>query len=273
MTAFLLLILGLCIGTFGTLIGVGGGFILVPTLLLMYPNQPPQTITAISLSVVFFNALSGTIAYSKLKRIDIRSGFLFSLATVPGSILGAWTVHLISRNMFNFIFAILLLVLAVVLFIQPESSKDDATDIPTKHIIRRIIDADSTEYVYGYHPWLGVGISLIVGFTSSLLGIGGGIIHVPALVHLLNFPVHIATATSNFVLSFTAMSGSMVHLFSGELTPVLSQIFPLSIGAIAGAQIGARLSKRIHGSYIIRLLSIALGLVGFRILLTAFQNC
>lgn len=93
--------LGLAVGAFGTLIGAGGGFILVPILLLMYPDKSPETITSISLAVVFFNALSGSIAYSKMKRIDYKSGLIFATATIPGSVLGALTVSHIPRHLFN----------------------------------------------------------------------------------------------------------------------------------------------------------------------------
>lgn len=269
---FVMLLVGLFIGTFGTLIGAGGGFILVPVLLLIYPNKSPESITAISLAVVFFNALSGSLAYHKLKRIDIRSGILFSFAALPGSLLGAWMVRLISRSIFDSIFGLLLIALSLYLILNSGEPTNESEDIPGNYIIRRITDIDSIHYVYGYHPGLGIFLSFIVGFVSSLLGIGGGIIHVPALINLLNFPVHIATATSHFVLSLMAFSGSIVHLFSGDLLPSINLIAPLSLGAISGAQIGARLSTKIQGTYIIKSLAIALGLVGIRILFLAIQN-
>src|SRR5919106_4850228 len=84
-----LLPLGLLIGALGTLIGAGGGFILVPILLLVYPNEKTELITSISLAVVFFNALSGSSAYARMKRIDYKSCVIFSIATIPGAILGA----------------------------------------------------------------------------------------------------------------------------------------------------------------------------------------
>jgi uncharacterized membrane protein YfcA len=86
---FWLIPLGFVIGAYGTLIGAGGGFVLVPILLLLYPNESPEIITCISLAVVFFNALSGSLAYSRMRRIDYKSGLLFSLATIPGAILGS----------------------------------------------------------------------------------------------------------------------------------------------------------------------------------------
>ena len=71
------------------MIGAGGGFILVPILLLVYPSENTELITSTSLAVVFFNALSGTWAYSRMKRVDYKSGIIFAIATIPGAILGA----------------------------------------------------------------------------------------------------------------------------------------------------------------------------------------
>ena len=86
--AYLWLIpLGFMVGAYGTLIGAGGGFVLVPFLLILYPHETAETITAISLAVVFFNALSGSIAYARMRRIEYRSGLIFSAATIPGAIL------------------------------------------------------------------------------------------------------------------------------------------------------------------------------------------
>jgi len=104
-----------------------------------------------------------------------------------------------------------------------------------------------------------------VGYLSSFLGIGGGIIHVPALVYLLDFPVHIATATSHFVLAIMALTGTLVHIWDGSLKPGVEPTLCLAIGVLLGAPVGAQLSSRLHGPWIIRGLALALGLVGIRI--------
>src|SRR5690349_9856703 len=96
-----LLPLGLAIGAFGTLIGAGGGFILVPILLLVYPDEPTELITSISLAVVFFNASSGSWAYSRMKRVDYKSGVIFAIATIPGAILGAVSTAYVPRGAFD----------------------------------------------------------------------------------------------------------------------------------------------------------------------------
>ena len=76
---------------------------------------------------------------------------------------------------------------------------------PARWTVRELVDADGARYRYAYNPVVGIVLSIFVGFISSLLGVGGGFIHVPALSRLLNFPVHIATATSHFVLAVMAL--------------------------------------------------------------------
>jgi uncharacterized membrane protein YfcA len=233
------------------LIGAGGGFLLVPILLLLHPNTPPDVVTGISLAVVFFNAASGSIAYGRMGRINYKAGIIFAAAAVPGSVLGVYLTSLIPRLVFDGIFGLLMIVVAAYLMIT--SGKD------------------RTEECEGaYNIWLGVGISVGVGFLSSLLGIGGGIIHVPALTHALNFPVHTATATSHFVLAITALVATAIHIANGTLNGQFETILWISIGAIAGAQAGAKLSNRVQGSWILRGLAAGLGLIGIRVLLSLF---
>src|SRR5256885_13908978 len=104
MTPYLWFPIGILIGAFGTLIGAGGGFILTPLLLLVYPDENPEIITSISLAVVFFNAFSGSVAYARMQRIDYRSGVLFALATIPGALIGALTTTHLPRRALLLVF-------------------------------------------------------------------------------------------------------------------------------------------------------------------------
>ncbi|HEY3251598.1 MAG TPA: sulfite exporter TauE/SafE family protein [Ignavibacteria bacterium] len=260
------IVLGFIFGTFGTLVGAGGGFILMPVLLLLFPDVNPEVLTSISLAVVFFNASSGSIAYSRMKKIDYKSGLIFAAAAVPGAVLGSLSIKFINRDVFNVIFGLLLIAVSVYLFFKPQRTvtKIKAND---KLHERKVIDSDNIEYVYSFNGKIGVLLSAAIGYVSSLLGIGGGIIHVPAMVNILNFPVHIATATSHFVLAIIALAGTVARIFEGSFTKEsIIQVLFLSAGVIAGAQLGARLSKRIHGKWILKGLAIALCFVGIRIL-------
>ena len=268
----LLIILGFAVGTLGTLIGAGGGFILVPLLIIMQPAFTPETITAISMAIVACNAISGSVAYVSSKRVDFKAGLIFALFTIPGSILGVLTTRYISREIFDIIFGIVLLGLAIFLFLKGgEEKKNDPK--PVKHkkswIHQRLTDKWNEVYDYSYDIRKGSLLSLFVGYFSPLLGIGGGIIHVPAMAEWLNFPVHIATATSHFILAIMATVSVIVHIYNGNYNDplIFKMVLWLGIGVILGAQMGAFLSRKMNGKFIIKALAVSLGLVGIRILM------
>ena len=239
-----LLPVGVILGTFGTLIGAGGGFLLVPLLILLYPAERAETITSISLAVVFFNALSGSWAYARMKRIDYASGLLFASATIPGAVIGAFTTAYIPRRTFDSVFGVLLIGVALALLATSSVRPTGRGRGDAGRMVRTLTEADGSRHTFSYNPAVGIGLSLVVGFVSSLLGIGGGIIHVPALVYLLGFPPHIATATSHFILVFMALAGTTVHVATGALTGTALPTALLSAGVLAGAQVGARLSRQ-----------------------------
>jgi uncharacterized protein len=258
--------LGFGTGLYGTLIGAGGGFVLMPVLLLLFPKANPEQLTSVSLAVVFFNALGGSEAYAMMRRIDYRSGLMFAAATIPGAILGALNTSDVPRRLFDAIFGILLVAGAAFLFLR------GGEDVRKMHhyrfqISRHLVEANGQTFDYSFNPLVGIGLSFIVGYVSSFLGIGGGIIHVPAMTYLLNFPVHVATATSHFVLAIMAFTGTMTHVVTGTLPHSANLTLSLAIGALLGAPVGAYLSNRIQGDWIIRGLALALVVVGLRILI------
>jgi uncharacterized protein len=267
----LLILIGFVIGTFGTLIGAGGGFILVPLLILNDKTMSPQIITAISIAVVAANAISGSFAYAKSGRVDFKAGILFALCTIPGSIGGVFLTKFIPIHTFNIVFGFLLIIVGVYLFIRSqkkESSKPMLNDSPNLKT-HTITDKSGHVFSYRYNQNYGIIISVIVGFLSPLLGIGGGIIHVPALVQWLQFPVYIATATSHFILAIMSTVSVIVHILQGSYQDahVLKIVLGLCLGVIPGAQLGAYISHRLQTSVIIKILAVCLAIVGLRILL------
>ena len=261
---------GFALGTLGTFMGIGGGFLLVPMLAVAFPRLDAPTITSISLAVVFFNAGSGSLAYSRQRRIDYVSAAWFSIAAVPGAMVGAWTTYLLPQRLFLALFGGLMAVASLYLLVHPEA--DDgapATAVP-RGTTRRLIDAEGVTYEYSYSGKLGMGLSAVVGYVSSLLGIGGGVIHVPLLTRVLSFPVHVATATSHLVLAITALTATVVHAASGSFHGDALRIpLLLSLGVVPGAQLGARLAARATGAWIVRSLAVALAAVAIRVLYQA----
>jgi uncharacterized membrane protein YfcA len=266
-----LLPVGVLLGAFGTLIGAGGGFLLVPLLLLLYPQENPEVVTSISLAVVFFNAASGSWAYARMRRIDYRAALFFSLAAVPGAVLGALSTSFIPRRLFDGILGVVMLAVAVYLLVRPRGeghSADLAAAEPGDLTGERAAGPPAHRRRTG----LGMLLSVMVGYVSSLLGIGGGIVHVPLLARVLRFPVHVATATSHMILAVMALAGTVVHIATGTFTHGYRRTVALAIGVIVGAQLGAYVSNRIHGRWIIRSLAVALVFVGVRILVLALAG-
>ena len=261
----LLTIIGFAVGCYGTLIGAGGGFVLVPVLLLLYPRETPEQLTAVSLAAVFANAASGTVAYLRARRVDLRTAGLFSLATLPGAVAGALVVRLLSRGSFDVLFGAVLTLLSVALLLNPDQRLNLDRVFPAAER-RDFSDAGGETYSYSFNLWLGLAASVVVGFLSSLLGIGGGIIHVPFMAQVLGFPVHVATATSHAVLAVMAGAGTITHLVQGAFNGTGWRTPFLAVGIVAGAQVGARLSNRVKSIWLLRLLAMALLVVGLRLL-------
>ena len=192
-----LLTIGVAIGTLGTLIGAGGGWVVVPLSVFAMGFSPQQAVGT-SPVIVFLNAFSGSIAYIM--------GVAFALATIPGALLGATLVQYFSVRWFTLVFAMFLLLLAIILYRgNPLVMGVEAAHVHDHQSFRSPI------------LLVGSGLSFFVGIISSLFGIGGGIIHVPFLIVALGLPVHVATATSHFVLAVTSLAGSLVFLRHSQI--------------------------------------------------------
>ena len=250
-----LLGIGFGVGAFGTLVGAGGGFILTPVLLVLYPKDSPQTLTAISSRSSSTPPPARSPIYAS-GRTDYRSGLAFALATLPGAVAGALVVQSVSRTPFDAVVAAVLGLIGLWVL----AGESLPLPPPQRSRERRLVDARGT--VYSYRVALGRGIvfSATVGFVSSFLGIGGGVVHVPVFVSLLGFPTHVATATSHFVLAIMSGTASVTHALSGSFHhgDGVRRAAALSVGVVAGAQLGAQVSLRVRGRVIELLLAGAL---------------
>lgn len=256
LTTVILFASGLGIGALGTLIGAGGGWMIVPLLLLGFQFTPQQAVGT-SLAVVFLNALSGSVAYMLQHRVLYAMGVAFAAATIPGALLGAWLVQSLGSTWFSVLFGGFLMVIAVFLH-------------RGEHLLfsrggRGGVSPQELQSFRSPVMRLGILVSFLVGILSSLFGVGGGIIHVPFLIVVLGVPVHTATATSHFILAITSLTGSLMFLRQGQIH--LTAAASMGLGVLIGAQGGALLSTRMRGAPIRRLLAAALALFALRLIL------
>ena len=218
-------------------------------IFLLILHYPPEEAVGTALAIIFLNALSGTAAYIRQKKVYYEAGIRFSLATLPGAVLGSYLSQYFTHRSFSISFGILLILIALFLYTRPKETAEQTCE------------ADPS----GYNRFTGTWISALIGFLASVFGIGGGIIHVPAMICLLGFPVHTATATSHFILTFSTLFGVISHFLLGNvlITPALV----IGGGAVIGAQIGAHLAPKVKSHAIFLLLCAALFLVGLRMIL------
>lgn len=248
-----LFVVGIGVGTFGTLIGIGGGLIMIPLFTFALTpsifHSAPE-IVGTSLFGVFLNALSGTYAYVKQHRVYFKAAIPFAIATLPGAILGSLVSDYFTGPTFSLSYGIFILIISAIMYWNSSNKKAIATNFDETLFIAR--------------KKLGIILSMFVGFISSIFGIGGGIIHVPVMIYALAFPPHLATATSHFVLAVSSFMGVTSHIFLNHIVwiPALA----VGFGAVIGAQIGARLSKKTKPRSIILLLCISLFLLGIRMI-------
>jgi uncharacterized membrane protein YfcA len=266
----LLIPLGFVAAAYGTLVGAGGGFIMVPALLLIFPDESQQSITAVSLAVVLASSISGSIAYGRRRLIDYPTGLTFASAAVPASFLGAYVVRYLPRSWFDVAFGALLIGLAAFMALSARRQPTVREPLPPGPGIRvRTMRPESgVVYRYAYPVRLGVAINGVIGFISSLFGVGGGVMQVPMMVTVLRFPAEIAVATSAFMLVFMAAAGTSLHVIDGAFAgEELARAALLAAGAVPGAQAGALLARRLTTPRLARLLVVALVFIGGRLLL------
>ena len=144
-------------------------------------------------------------------------------------------------------------------------SSTSRSNVGTGPIERRLVDAYGTRHVWSFNLVKGMAGSFAVGIVSSLFGIGGGPVQVPLLIFALNYPAHVATATSHAILALTALGATVLHAYQGDYAHDATLTLWAAGGAMLGAPLGARLSVRVPGAILVRILGAMLAFIAFRL--------
>lgn len=263
--------IGAVSAVFGSIVGLGGGIVIVPSLVLLGPalfgeTIPSQHAVGTSLAVLIFTALSATWTYKKQGKVDFRTGWLLFATSGPAAMVGAAVTDLIPQGPFQLAFGAFMLAMFG-LMLAREYMK------PLKiqwSIQRTFTDGSGQTYTYGYNLTLALMIGAAVGIASGLFGIGGGSLFVPLMVLLFRFPPHVATATSMFVILLSSVLGSGVHLWNGNIDWLL--FLALAPGAIVGGRIGAIVASRLTGKQLMWLLRVTLLLVAIYLIIKGIRE-
>lgn len=257
-TTFVYLLLGgFVAGTFGALLGLGGGVLLIPFLFLVLGVPMHQ---AIATSIVAVIATSSAGAAINLQRriVNMRLGMMLEIGTVCGAILGGITANYLSAGILAKLFASLLLLVAI-LMIQRANQQNSGKVIYKNGPLAGsfIDDASGKTIVYTVKKIPAIlGISFVAGNVSGLLGVGGGIFKVPAMHILGGIPMKAATATSNFMIGVTAAASAFIYFAHGHLNPFVASA--AALGVLAGSMTGIYISRKIHSGVLTWLFALVL---------------
>ena len=240
--------LGFVAGVLGSIIGLGGGIIVVPVLTFF--GFSPTLSASSSLFAAFSNASASTISYARQKRIDYSIGLKLGLICIPGTILGAIISSDISPSQFKILFAAILVISGIYIFLKRKiTSSKKNTSTPLMLLV--------------------ITASFFAGIISSLFGIGGGIVFVPLMVIALSVSMRQAAPTSQFILLFASFSGLVVHSFLGHAEFDLALF--LAIGAFVGGLVGARLSIGIEEKWLKTLVFVVMIIAAIKMALDSIE--
>jgi len=242
--------LGFAAGILGSMIGLGGGIIVVPVLTFL--GFPPTLAASNSLFAAFSNAVASTFSYSRQKRIEYSLGLKLGLLSIPGTVLGAYVSSDVAPAIFKVLFGLVLVSSVVYIFLRKKIETKEKT-LSKQMIV------------------FAIGASFFAGIISSFFGIGGGTVFVPLMVVGMGMTMKKAAPTSQFILLFASLSGITVHSILGH--PDFMQAGLLAIGAFIGGLVGARLSLDIKERYLQFLVSSIIILAAFKLFIdSASEN-
>jgi uncharacterized membrane protein YfcA len=270
--ALLVFVLGLAVGVPSSMVGLGGGIMIVPALIILF-QVPAQNAIAISLVAILGTTVSSTIGYIRHKQVDYKLGLLYDILDVPGIVLGAYLTTLLPENILVGICGAFILFITIIL-IRNKRKPESPISIPgesgtrdwirNREWIRNGIDHKGRAITYALgNPLLALASSFVGGIITGLAGLGGGITDVSTMI-LLGIPTHIAVASSEFAMAITNGVGVVAHGLLNNL--LLEYAIPITMGTVIGAQLGCALAKRVKGKTIRNILAIIAVLSALRLI-------
>ena len=255
---------GAMAGVFGSLLGLGGGILIVPLLTLGF-GRPLREAVAVSLVSVIVTSSASAGVYLQRHAANLRLGMVLELFTAFGALVGGLVAFLLSEQVLAGLFAALLAWVAVTMIRRKDPPKAAPTPVaPTAPTTppTTLADAPSNAPALAGMPPdgslaealsgpgyrirripMGIVGSLGAGLVSALLGVGGGIVKVPVMHLVMGVPLKTATATSNLMIGVTAVSSAVIYLLRGEINPYIAG--PTALGVFIGASVGSRVAHRV----------------------------
>jgi len=276
----LLATLGVGTGWLGALIGIGGGIVMVPILVIGFGLDMRIAIATSLVAVIATSTAAGGV-YVGSGQVNTRLAVSLEIATTIGGVVGGLVAQLLPTSVLAGIFAVVVGLTAVLMVRK-------AAKTPSKAAVVEGQEGEvggweePNELAGAYHDpaqgglvhyrairlWLGSTVSLLAGAMSGMLGVGGGFLKVPAMNLGMDVPIKVAAATSNFMIGVTAAASVFVYYGAGYVHPLIA--VPTALGIMLGAVVGSRHSRRASHRVLARVMSLVLAAVAVEMGLKAF---
>jgi len=242
--ALVILAVAVVVGVIGSMLGIGGGLVLIP-ILTLFLDVPMKTAIGASLVSVIATSSAAQLVYVGRGLTHTRLGMTLEITTTMGALVGGLIAVHVSGRSLQVVFAAILVYAA---FAMGSRRVDDAGFVPTGVLDTSYIDPRSNAAVaYGVRrlPW-GMSASFVAGNLAGMLGVGGGLVQVPLMNLVMEMPLKAAFATSNFMIGVTAATSAALYFGRGLIDPHVA--IPTALGVLVGAQLGPRLAGRMHSA-------------------------
>ena len=272
LTMILLVLIGLLSAVLGSLVGIGGGIIIVPTLVYLGVNHhllhgiTTQIAIGTSSVILIVTGLSSSVGYLKTKQVDIKNGSIFLFGLLPGSLIGSFLSRYLTLNSFNLYFGIFMICVSILLMIRHKIKPFKIFD--KEKYRKTYIDAKGMTYHYSVPPMFAFFATLFIGVLTGLFGIGGGALMTPLMLIVFRFPPHVAVGTSMMMIFFSSVMSSIGHILQGHVAWGYSII--LIISSVIGAQIGVRVNRSMKSDTVVLLLRTVMLIMGVYLIIKSF---
>lgn len=257
-------------GLIGSLVGLGGGVLIVPLLTIGFGLDIRLAIGASIVSVIATSS-GAAAAYVRDHLTNVRVGMLLELATSIGAISGAFVAIYLNARLLFLLFGIILL-LSIVPMIKKLGENLPGEVISDRIATRMKLASNYPDRMSGgtvaYNVTnvpLGFGMMYVAGVVSGLLGIGSGALKVLAMDTAMHLPMKVSSATSNFMIGVTAAASAGIYFWRGDVIPIVAA--PVALGILVGATAGAKLLVRFQNQTVRKLFLPVLAAVALEMLL------
>jgi uncharacterized membrane protein YfcA len=274
----LVCLMSLAAGMLGGMLGMAAGIFVVPALTLLFGVDIRFAVGASLVSVIACSCGSAASAMEN-RLTNVRLAILLEIGTTLGALTGVVLAGIFSSSFLYLLFSAILMISAHQMFRKrkPRDPKLDLQIPPDRWAETLRLNSSYPEPIsqqqidyHVTHVWLGLILMYLAGAVSALLGIGSGVLKVPAMDSALRLPIKVSSATSNFMIGVTAAASAGIYFVRGDILPNLAA--PVALGSLAGAYLGTKILMRTSNERIRTLFIVVLIGLAVKMFLTALQG-